>query len=219
MAGRAARGGDVEPNAREALVAAAVELFSRRGYGGTSLQQVAERVGIQKGSIAYHFETKAKLAFAAYWSVVGGTAELFRPLAAQDPPTLEGFLAAVDRLVDAAAERPDAARLGLRLMVDQIEPERSIDPRDRSHPVVELLMLLGGWLVRAQQAGAVRRGDPRHLLIHVLGLLLFYPAIAHDIGAAVLEADPFSKAQVRTWKRELRDFLTGALSPAASAKR
>jgi hypothetical protein len=52
----------------------------------------------------------------------------------------------------------------------------------------------------------------------VLGLLLFYPAIAHDVGAAVLEADPFSKAQVRTWKRELRDFLVGALSPAADAK-
>jgi TetR/AcrR family transcriptional regulator len=200
------------------LVEAAVELFSRRGYGGTSLQQVAERVGIEKGSIAYHFETKAKLALEAYWRVARGTAEILRPLAAQDPPTLEGFLAAVDRLVDAAAARPDSARLGLRLMVDQVEPERSIDPKDRSHPVVELLTLLGGWLVRAQRAGAVRRGDPRHLLIHVLGLLLFYPAIAHDVGAAVLEADPFSRAQVRTWKRELRHFLVGALAPAAKAK-
>jgi hypothetical protein len=124
----------------------------------------------------------------------------------------------VDRLVDAAAERPDGARLGLRLMVDQVEPERSIDPKDRSHPVVELLTLLGGWLVRAQRAGAVRRGDPRHQLIHVLGVLLFYPAIAHDVGAAVLGADPFSKAQVRTWKRELRHCLVGALRPAAEAK-
>jgi AcrR family transcriptional regulator len=201
------------------LVAAAVELFARRGYGGTSLQQVAERVGIQKGSIAYHFGTKAELALEAYWSVARGTAELLRPLAAQDPPTLEGFLAAVDRLIDAAVERTDAARLGLRLMVDQVEPERSIDTSDRSHPVVELLTLLGGWLVRAQNAGAVRRGDPRHLLIHVLGLLLFYPAIAHDVGAAVLGADPFSKVQVRTWKRELRALLMGALRPAARTKR
>lgn len=200
-------------------MAAAVELFARRGYGGTSLQQVAERVGIQKGSIAYHFGTKAELALEAYWSVARGTAELLRPLAAQDPPTLEGFLAAVDRLIDAAVERTDAARLGLRLMVDQVEPERSIDTSDRSHPVVELLTLLGGWLVRAQNAGAVRRGDPRHLLIHVLGLLLFYPAIAHDVGAAVLGADPFSKVQVRTWKRELRALLMGALRPAARTKR
>jgi hypothetical protein len=104
-------------------------------------------------------------------------------------------------------------------MVDQVEPERSIDTSDRSHPVVELVTLLGGWLVRAQNAGAVRRGDPRHLLIHVLGLLLFYPAIAHDVGAALLEADPFSEAQVRTWKRELRNVLMGALSPASGAKR
>ena len=219
MARRAALERKVEPNAREALVAAAVELLAARGYGGTSLQQVADRVGIQKGSIAYHFETKAALALEAYWSVVRDTAALLRPLAAEEPPTLEGFLAAVDRLVDAVAKRPDAARLGLRLMVDQIEPERSIDPKDGSHPVVELLTLIGGWLVRAQRAGVVRRGDPRHLLIHVLGLLQFYPAIAHDVGAAVLEADPFSRAQVRIWKRELRHALSGVLSPAKRAKR
>ncbi len=93
-----------------------------------------------------------------------------------------------------------------------------IDPKDESHPVVELLTLIGVWLVRAQRAGVVRRGDPRHLLIHVLGLLQFYPAIAHDVGAAVLEADPFSRAQVRIWKRELRHALSGVLSPAKRAK-
>jgi hypothetical protein len=137
-----------------------------------------------------------------------------RPLAAEDPPTLDGFLAVVDRLVDAAAKRPAAVRLSLRLMVDQVEPMRSIDPKDGSHPVVDLLTLIGAWLVRAQQAGVVRRGDPRHLLIHVLGLLQFYPAIAHDVGAAVLQADPFSRTQVRIWKRELRHALTGVLRPA-----
>ena len=51
------------------------------------------------------------------------------------------------------------------------------------------------------------------MLIHVLALLQFYPAIAHDVGAAVLEADPFSRAQVRIWKRELRHTLTGVLRP------
>ena len=219
MARRARTEQDREAKTRDALVAAAVELFAARGYHGTSLQQVADRVGIQKGSIAYHFQTKAELALDAYWSVVRNMTELFRPLAAEDPPTLDGFLAAVDRLADAAAERPEAARLGLRLMVDQVEPERSIDPKDLSHPVVELLTLLGDWLVRAQKAGVVRGGDPRHLLIHVLGLLQFYPAIAHDVGAAVLGADPFSKAQLRIWKRELRHVLSGALGPAARAKR
>jgi hypothetical protein len=35
----------------------------------------------------------------------------------------------------------------------------------------------------------------------------------------VLGADPFSKVQVRTWKRELRALLMGALRPAARTKR
>ncbi len=202
-----------EVNAREALVAAAIELFARRGYAGTSLQQVADRAGIQKGSIAYHFGTKAELGLEAYWTAVRGMLETLRLLERENPPTLDGFLRVANRLVDGAVESPDAARLALRLMVDQVEPERSIDPKDPSHPVVEALGLLGGWLVRAQRAGVVRRGDARHLLIHVLGLLQLYPAIAHDVGAAILEADPFSTQQVRTWKRELRRTLTGALGP------
>ncbi len=51
-------------------------------------------------------------------------------------------------------------------------------------------------------------------MVHVIDLLQFYPAIAHDVGRAVLGADPFARDQVRIWKRELRRLLVGALRPA-----
>lgn len=45
----------------EKIVQTAEALIQERGYSGFSFQDVAERVGIKKGSLYYHFPTKAEL--------------------------------------------------------------------------------------------------------------------------------------------------------------
>jgi len=49
---------------RETIVETALELFSERGYDGTSLQQIADAVGLTKAAVYYHFKTKAEIASA-----------------------------------------------------------------------------------------------------------------------------------------------------------
>jgi len=46
---------------REAIVRAALGLFAEYGYEGTSLRQLAERVGIEAGSLYNHISSKADL--------------------------------------------------------------------------------------------------------------------------------------------------------------
>ena len=46
---------------REAIVRAALALFAEHGYKGTSLRQLAERVGIEAGSLYNHISSKAEL--------------------------------------------------------------------------------------------------------------------------------------------------------------
>ncbi len=41
--------------------AAALELFSSRGYEKTSLREIAEQVGITKASLYYHYSSKQEL--------------------------------------------------------------------------------------------------------------------------------------------------------------
>lgn len=43
---------------RDRVVAAALELFSERGVSGTSLQMIADRLGIGKAAVYYQFKTK-----------------------------------------------------------------------------------------------------------------------------------------------------------------
>jgi AcrR family transcriptional regulator len=46
---------------KDRIVREALQLFLERGYEGTSLQDIADRVGITKPAIYYHFESKDRL--------------------------------------------------------------------------------------------------------------------------------------------------------------
>src|SRR5207244_1572470 len=46
---------------REGLLHAAVEAIGQKGYVATSLQDIADRAGVSKGAVHYHFGTKEEL--------------------------------------------------------------------------------------------------------------------------------------------------------------
>ena len=50
-----------EPNARERLERAALELFAEQGYDATSVAQIAERAGLTKSSFFRHFADKREV--------------------------------------------------------------------------------------------------------------------------------------------------------------
>ena len=50
---------------REVLLQAALDVFSRKGFAGASVREIAARAKVNHGSIRYHYETKDKLWRAA----------------------------------------------------------------------------------------------------------------------------------------------------------
>ncbi|MCU1394860.1 MAG: TetR family transcriptional regulator [Ilumatobacteraceae bacterium] len=53
-----------EPNSRERLVVAAVDLFSEQGYDETTVAQIANRAGVTKSTFFRHFSDKRELLVA-----------------------------------------------------------------------------------------------------------------------------------------------------------
>lgn len=62
-----------EPNARERLMIAAVDLFSEQGYDETTVAQIADRAGVTRSTFFRHFPDKREL-------LVAGQATLSRLL-------------------------------------------------------------------------------------------------------------------------------------------
>ena len=55
-----------KPNMREAILAAAEELFSTNGFNAVSVRDIAHAAGANPGSVTYHFKTKDGLLLEIY---------------------------------------------------------------------------------------------------------------------------------------------------------
>jgi AcrR family transcriptional regulator len=199
---------------RQRILDAALELLAEHGYEGMSLQQVADRVGLHKSSLFHHFRSKEDLAREVFQRVAEQLLKRIEPILAEDPPRFESLLAALDASVDHFATEPAAARLLMRLMVtsrgEQSGPFHT--PAGSHDPIGQLLTSIGQWLARARNAGVIRRIPVRHTVLNLMGLVLFYPGVAHHIPHELLGADPRGPEMLDSRKRELRALLCGAFA-------
>ncbi len=202
---------------RQRILDAALELLAEHGVEGTSLQQVADRVGLHKSTLFHHFKSKDELVTEVFRGLGERLLKRLEPILAEDPPRFESLLAALDASVEHFADEPAAGRLLMRLMVTSrgLPVAASIEARALEAEAIDrVLIVVGVWLARARAAGVIRYVPVRHTVLNLMGLVLFYPAVAHHIPAAVLRADPLSAEMLDSRKRELREFLRGALAPA-----
>jgi AcrR family transcriptional regulator len=62
----------MDGDTRETIRAVALELFSTKGFEQTSLREIAERVGLTKASLYYHYSSKQALLVAVVEPVLTG---------------------------------------------------------------------------------------------------------------------------------------------------
>lgn len=139
---------------RERIIDAAQDIFARDGYAAAKMQEIADRVGIQRPSLFYHFKNKEALFVAAHEQVFARIGTLFRESLA---PGGEPFTK-LDRLSRAVlavmAEEPDFARMIVRTAVDR-HPAAVAIVRSYLHPLVDLSVEF----IREQQRRGVFRAD------------------------------------------------------------
>ena len=84
---------------RERILDVALDLFTDQGFDGTSMREIAERLGISKPAIYYHFASKEEILMALHMRLHEfGRAALAR-LAGQ-PVTLEVWGSLLDEVLD-----------------------------------------------------------------------------------------------------------------------
>lgn len=98
---------------REAILAAALELFNAKGYEATTIDDVRQAAAASTGSIYHHFRNKQAIAAALFVEGLAGyqreLVEVFR----QSPRACEGVPAAVRHYVQWCVRNPALARFML----------------------------------------------------------------------------------------------------------
>ncbi|GAA2297170.1 TetR/AcrR family transcriptional regulator [Actinomadura luteofluorescens] len=95
---------------REKLFTAAIELIAESGLAATTVDQIAERAGVAKGTVYYNFDSKAALFAALLEYGVDRLATALRDAASGRPP-LEALDAVVAAELAFVGEHESFARL------------------------------------------------------------------------------------------------------------
>jgi AcrR family transcriptional regulator len=90
--------------AQKRVINAALDLFAEHGVGGTSLQMIADHIGVTKAAVYHQFKTKDEIVLAAAETELAKV-ELAIEAAEAEPDRARAREVLVDRIVDLAVER------------------------------------------------------------------------------------------------------------------
>jgi AcrR family transcriptional regulator len=88
-----------EADTRDRILDVALELFTESGYEASSLRQIAERVGITKASLYYHFPSKKDILKALVERVSGGAEGFYQQLMGRGQD-VAAWPALIDNLIE-----------------------------------------------------------------------------------------------------------------------
>ncbi len=90
--------------AQTRIINVALDLFARHGVGGTSLQMIADAIGVTKGAVYHQFKTKDEIVLAAAETELARVETAIDAAEAEPDPTRAREVL-VTRIVDLAVER------------------------------------------------------------------------------------------------------------------
>ena len=196
----------------ERIVTAAIAAFGTRGYGATSLDDLARELGIRKQTILYWYPSKEALLDAAVDRTAAEVAaRLRRALVAGGG--VEGF-GRVEAIVRAmfrlAARHP--TMLGFLREVTRLGPPASTRLLGALAPLVDGA---AGFLASEMDAGRMRRHDPRLLLLAAYSMVT---GLATEVEVLRAFGEEPTLASLVRRRDELLALLRAALVPAGAGR-
>ncbi|EFK99256.1 TetR-family transcriptional regulator, partial [Streptomyces sp. SPB78] len=94
-------GGDRRQATRQKLYEAAVTLIAEQGFSSTTVDEIAERAGVAKGTVYYNFQSKAGLFEALLRHGVGLLTAALREAAERTAAAGDGPVVALDAMIRA----------------------------------------------------------------------------------------------------------------------
>ncbi|WP_068188496.1 TetR/AcrR family transcriptional regulator [Mycobacterium sp. UM_CSW] len=94
--------------AQTRILDAALQLIAEHGVGGTSLQMIADTIGVTKAAVYHQFKTKEQIVIALTERELGGLEEALEAAEAHDHRSTAREVL-LDRVIDVAVERRGAA--------------------------------------------------------------------------------------------------------------
>ncbi len=191
---------------RQQIIEVAADLFSRKGFGGTTTKQVAQAIGVSETTIFKHFASKEAL-YAAILEAKTHTEELLgsvTPVASQQDDV--GLLRSLARqMIDRVQRDPTLMRL---LLFSALEGHSLSDLFFRSR-MQRIDEFLGRYIADRVAAGAFRPVDPTQAARSFIGMVSHH-ILLHELFG---QKPPPQLTTDRVIEEIVSLFLEGVCAP------
>jgi len=149
---------------KERILAAALDMFSQKGYDGTNIRELASSLGLVKSALYRHFESKEAIWNAlldemiAYYGARFGSAEHLPPV----PDSREGLVKLTMALADFTIHDEKVVKTRKLLTIEQFRDERARDLATK-HFLTGLTDMFTPLFAGMMDKGLLRRDDPAML--------------------------------------------------------
>jgi TetR/AcrR family transcriptional regulator len=176
---------------RSRVVAAATRLFAALGFEGTTLQEVADEVGLTKPSVLHHFPSKEHIRQAVLDSILSHWRDTLPRLFFAATASEGRFDAVFGELYRFFAEDPDLARVVAREALDRPTETRRL----LRGPVAPVLAAVAGYIESGKAHGRHHADvDAEAYVVHVLQFAIAAAAVA-DVTCNAIGTGPVVRAR------------------------
>ncbi|MBD3286393.1 DUF2087 domain-containing protein [candidate division WOR-3 bacterium] len=152
---------------RQKILDSATELFSKKGYEGASIREIADRAGVTVPNIYYYYNDKKGLYQATLTEGAASLLELLKKVDDPDATLRDRFLALARAKMKLARKKNATIELFTREWLDSSSP--GLPPKLKS-AMGQSVKYMEQIIAQAVQRGEIRPINPKLAVWHMFGL-------------------------------------------------
>jgi AcrR family transcriptional regulator len=147
------------------IALAAVKLFEKKGYHATSVQDIADEVGLQKGSLYHYIHSKEDLLLQIAHQAITDFNQRLETILASDLPAKDKLIQAIENHITVSAANIETTTVLLREAFSLGENQHQMI-QDLSDRYVDLWTQI---LIEGKESGEFNVVHPRITALAILG--------------------------------------------------
>lgn len=194
----------MKQSTEQRILEAAKVVFTKKGFAGARMQEIADEAGINKGLLHYYFRNKQKLFDAIFMDLFPQFAGEINKVLDSDSPLFEKIESFVEEYISFLIENPIMPSFIINELNQHPDEfvKKVLKQQKRPNPMKFLSQ------INAEvEAGNIRLIQPMHLIVNMVSMCVF-PFIAKPMFQRIMgvkDKDYWELMELR--KQEVKDFI------------